>query len=56
MPHGDGVDDVAATNDANHSALPYHRYALDFALGEERGNIANRRVFVDSCHVTAHDV
>src|SRR5690348_10138861 len=56
MSHRNSVDDVAATDDADQPALPYHRYALDFALAEEHGNIADGRVFVHGGHVAAHNV
>src|SRR5579859_26275 len=56
MPQRDGVDDIAATDNANQPTVAYHGHALDFALGEECGNIADGRLFADGCHVAAHDV
>src|SRR5579872_2941852 len=56
MAQGDGVDDVAATDDANQPALAHYWHALDFAFCEQGSNVTDGRLFVDGRNCATHDV
>src|SRR6266853_103347 len=56
MAQRDGMHDVTSADDANQLLLPHNRHALDFALCEQGGNIADGRLFTDGRNFATHDI
>src|SRR5205085_6885715 len=56
MPLRDGIHNVGATDDTHRLAVAHDGDALDPALRQEYGNLANRGFFFNSNNLLAHNI
>src|SRR5215469_5946902 len=56
VPVCNSTDNVCATDNAHQLAIPHDRDPLDFAFGQDHGNLANRGLFAHENDLSTHDI